>query len=96
MINLTILEKQVLRNYLPHQSVYDFGQCPMTVKDIGNAIWETEHINISNSTIKGVVGSLVKKEILTSQIAEVNPLIWLSDRFRDKDELFNEIIELSK
>ena len=93
----TKLEKQVLRNYLPHQSAFDFGQAPMKVQEIGNDIWENEKANLQNSTIKGVIGSLVKKGLLVCEAHEGNNvLIWLHDNFKDKEDLLNETIELVK
>jgi predicted transcriptional regulator len=91
----TDLEKQVLRNYLPHQSAFDFGQAPMKIQEIGNDIWENEKVNLTNDTIKGVVGSLVKKGLLSCESHEGNNVwIWLNDIFRDDEDLLNETIEL--
>ena len=93
----TDLEKQVLRNYLPFQCAFDFGQAPMKVQEIGNEIWENEKANLQNSTIKGVIGSLVKKGLLSSESHEGNNvLIWLHDNFEDNEDLLNETIELVK
>ena len=86
----TDLEKQVLRNYLPYQSAFDFGQEPMKVQEIGNKVWEVEQVNLTNDTIKGVVGSLVNKGFLTAD----DGWIWLNEIFRDNEDLLNETIEL--
>ena len=88
----TDLEKQVLRNYLPHQSAFDFGQAPMKVQEIGNEVWEVEQVNLTNDTVKGVVGSLVNKGVLNAE----DGWIWLNDIFRDNEALLNETIELVK
>jgi hypothetical protein len=87
----TDLEKQILRNYLPYQSAFDFGQEPMKVQDMGNKVWEVEQVNLSNETIKGVVGSLVNKGIL-----DADDFIWLNEIFRNNEDLLNETIELVK
>ena len=95
--DFTELEKQVLRNYLPFQCAIDFGQSPMKVQQIGNEIWKNEKANLQNSTIKGVVGSLVKKGLLSCEAHEGNNiLIWLNDNFEDKEYLLKETIELIK
>ena len=91
----TQLEKQILRNYLPHQCAFDFGQCPMKVQELGNEIWKTENEDVSNSTIKGVVGSLVKKGVLECDTNEGSPRIWLDDVFRDNQDLLDEVIKLT-
>jgi predicted transcriptional regulator len=97
MEQFTDLEKQVLRNFLPEQCVFDFGQAPMKVQDIGNNIWENEEVNLSNSTIKGVIGSLVKKGFVSCYAHEENnALIWLGDIFSEKEDLINQIIEECK
>ena len=94
--NFTQLEKQILRNYLPHQCAFDFGQRPMKVQEIGNEIWKTENDNVSNSTIKGVVGSLVTKGVLSCEAHEGNNvLIWLHDNFTDNQDLLDEVIKLT-
>jgi predicted transcriptional regulator len=93
----TDLEKQVLRNYLPHQCAYDFGQYPMSVQDIGNEVWKAENVNLDNNTIKGVVGSLVKKEILNCEsIDRGSSLIYLDERFYGNEALLNETIDSVK
>tara|TARA_R110000868_G_C10487832_1_gene729922 strand:+ start:99 stop:410 length:312 start_codon:yes stop_codon:yes gene_type:complete len=93
----TELERQVLRNYLPHQCAFDFGQAPMKVQEIGNEIWDNEQDNVQNSTIKGVIGSLVKKGLVVCEAHEGNNvLIWLSDNFEENENLLNETIELVK
>ena len=87
-MEFTKLEKTVLRNYLPYQNAYDYGQCPMKVQDIGNKIWDNEKINLENKSIKGIVGSLVKKEILVAD----DSFIWLDDIFRDNEKRLNKLI----
>ncbi len=91
MKDLTQLEKQVLRNYLPKQSAFDFGQEPMKIQDIGNYVWANENVNLSNDTIKGVVGSLVKKGIL-----DCDERVWLGNMFRDNQDLLQKYINTSK
>ena len=93
--NFTQLEKQILRNYLPKQSADDFGQEPMKIQDIGNYVWTNENVDLSNETIKGVVGSLVKKGILKCYVAEVVQRVWLDEVFRDNEDLLNKVINLT-
>lgn len=97
-VQFTDLEKQVLRNFLPTQNVFDFGEDPNTINEISFKVFDTEKALLLPSQIKGIVGSLVKKEILSSEDHELDGknLIYLNDQFYKNQDLLNELIELTK
>ena len=81
LTTFTQLEKTVLRNYLPKQNAFDFGESPMKISEIGQEIWINEKVNLTNETVKGVVGSLVKKGVLECEDYGQGQFIWLDDIF---------------
>ena len=97
-LNFTKLEKQVLRNFIPTQNVYDFGQDVQKISLIMGLIFDNEGDFIPPNTLKGVVGSLVKKEMLSVSDDEGNGFNWiyLDDSFKDNQNKLNKLTEMVK
>jgi len=95
-LHFTELEKQVLRNFIPTQSVYDYAENVKNINNISMDIFDNERDILIPSTLKGVVGSLCKKDILMSDDFEDNgsSFIYLSTRFADDQESINELMKL--
>jgi len=95
-LHFTELEKQVLRNFIPTQSVYDYAENVKNINNISMDIFDNEKDILIPSTLKGVVGSLCKKDILMSDDFEDNgsSFIYLSTRFADDQESINELMKL--
>ena len=95
-LNFTKLERQVLRNFIPTQNVHDFGEDVHDINDISALIFNNEGASVSPSTLKGVVGSLCKKNILSAEDHEDNGFNWifLNDIFYGNQELTNKLTEM--
>jgi len=61
-INLTELEIKVLKEYLPEQDCFDSGSGVFDFNEV------SQMTNIPLTQLKGVIGSLVKKQILDVDI----------------------------
>ena len=97
MENFTQLEKTVLRTFLADQNVYDFGEGVYTdLETFQYYIKDTQKIEITIDTLKGVVGSLIKKDIIELQDHGEGNFFWLSDRFTDKEEMLKEYLKAVK
>jgi len=97
MKNFTELEKTVLRTFLASQNVYDFGEGVYTDLDTFQYnVRDRQKIEISISTLKGVVGSLIKKDIIDLDDCGEGAFFWLADRFRDNEEMLEEYLEAVK
>jgi len=94
----TELEKQVLRNFIPTQNVYDFAEDVQKINFISFRIFENEGDLVLANTIKGVVGSLCKKNILHVSDDEGNGFNWiyLHSSFEDNQPKLDELSELVK
>ena len=97
-LNLTKLEKQVLRNFIPTQNVNDFGEDVQKINSIMGRIFDNEGDLIMPETLKGVVGSLCKKHILSVSDDECNGFNWiyLDDSFYENQAKLDELSELVK
>ena len=95
-LHFTELEKQVLRNFIPTQSVYDYAENVKNINNISMDIFDNEKDLLLPSTLKGVVGSLCKKDIIMSEDFEQDgsSFIYLSTRFADDQESINELMKL--
>ena len=97
MENFTQLEKTVLRTFLADQNVYDFGEGVYTdLKTFQYSIKDRQKIEISIDTLKGVVGSLIKKDIIELEDYGEGDFFWLANRFTDKEEMLEEYLEAVK
>ncbi len=97
-LNLTKLEKQVLRNFIPTQNVNDFGEDVQKINYIMGRIFDNEGDLVMPETLKGVVGSLCKKDILSVSDDENNGFNWiyLDDSFYENQPKLDELSELVK
>ena len=97
-LNFTDLEKQVLRNFIPTQNVSDFGEYPQKINYIMGSIFDNEGELVMPETLKGVVGSLCKKDILEAADDEDNGFnfIYLDNKFYQNQTLLDELAELVK
>ena len=97
MENFTQLEKTVLRTFLADQNVYDFGEGVYTdLETFQYSIKDRQKIEISIDTLKGVVGSLIKKNIIELEDCGEGAFFWLAIRFSDKEEMLEEYLEAVK
>jgi predicted PolB exonuclease-like 3'-5' exonuclease len=98
--NFTDLEKQVIRNFFYTGKInLDFlADHVHTVHSICALILTNEGKFVQLDTLKGVIGSLVKKNILESDDAEGNGFnyIYPSYDFDWTKESFNEIMSIVK
>lgn len=96
--NFTELEKQVLRNFIPTQNVHDFGEDVQKINLIMGLIFDNEGDFIAPKTLKGVIGSLVKKDILSVSDDEGNGFNWiyLDDSFKGNQELLDKLTDIVK
>lgn len=97
-LNLTKLEKQVLRNFIPTQNVNDFGEDVQKITLIMGRIFDNEGELLMPDTLKGVVGSLCKKDILNVSDDEGQGFNWiyLHDSFCENQTKLDELSELVK
>tara|TARA_R110000765_G_scaffold230132_4_gene333594 strand:+ start:457 stop:762 length:306 start_codon:yes stop_codon:yes gene_type:complete len=97
-LNFTKLERQVLRNFIPTQNVHDFGEDVHNINDISALIFDNEGEFVLPRILKGVVGSLCKKNILSVEDHEDNGFNWifLNDIFYGNQELTDELTEIIK
>lgn len=97
-LQLTKLEKQFLRNFIPTQNVNDFGEDVQKITYIMGRIFDNEGELVLPKTLKGVVGSLCKKEILYVSDDEDNGFNWiyLDDSFYENQPKLDELSELVK
>lgn len=98
-MKITKLEKQVLRNFLPYQDAESCAANSMSISDISVKIFENENEFLSPfTTMKGVIGSLVKKGLLISEDCEDNGfnMIYFGGMFDENQDLIKEYINLSK
>src|SRR6056300_16171 len=83
-INFTANEKIVINAMLPHQNSDFIADGMSHIKTIQNWISDTGQ-NMTYKTIKGIVGSLVKKGILFCEVME-EPSEWeIEMGYRTKD-----------
>jgi hypothetical protein len=95
----TDLEKQLLRSFLPIQNVEFIPDGMQKINQIMGLIFDNENVFHLPKVLKGVVGSLVKKEVLMSEDMEdrgFNCIYLNGDAFDGNQDLLNEIIELVK
>ena len=97
-LQLTKLEKQVLRNFIPTQNVNDFGEDVQKINYIMGRIFDNEGEIVMPETLKGVVGSLCKKDILCVSDDENNGFNWiyLDDSFYENQPKLDQLSELVK
>lgn len=98
-MEITKLEKQVLRNFLPYQDAESPAANSMTITDISVEVFENENEFLNPyTTMKGVIGSLVKKGLLISEDCDDNGfnMIYFGDMFNENQDLIEEYINLSK
>ena len=97
-LKLTKLEKQVLRNFIPTQNVNDFGEDVQKINFISGRIFDNEGEIVMPNTLKGVVGSLCKKDILFVSDDEDNGFNWiyLHQSFYGNQPKLDELSELVK
>ena len=96
--NFTKLEKQVLRNFIPTQNVDDFGEDVQKINYIMGRIFDNEGDLVMPNILKGVVGSLCKKQILFASDDEGNGFNWiyLHESFEGNQPRLDELLELVK
>ena len=110
MENLTELEKKVLKVYLADQCVYDFGYGALTFMSLINQVnsnliaeWfknnpkkvMNDETTLTENQMKGILSSLVKKEIIECEDYESNEsnAIYLNSKFRSNEALLNQYKE---
>ncbi len=95
-LRLTELEKQVLRNFVPTQSVYDYAENVKNINNISMDIFDNERELVLPSTLKGVVGSLCKKGVLMSDDFEQDgsSFIYLCGSFADNQDAVDELMKI--
>jgi DNA-binding MarR family transcriptional regulator len=75
-LNLTTLETKIITSLLSRMNAYDLGYSDVDATDIANDI--SVHID----SVKGSLGSLVKKGIVfCSDLKDVGSIIYLQDEF---------------
>jgi len=77
-LDLTELEKNILKSLLSKLDVYDLGYSDVDANDIAN------DINVNINSVKGSLGSLVKKNIVfVSDLgSDIGSMIYLNDNFQ--------------
>jgi hypothetical protein len=98
-LKFTDLEKKVLRSYLPSELNLDcMSDCCISLVELCSRIFTNESEFIHLNILKGALGSLSKKNILTCDDYDSNGfnLIFLSENFNWNQESFNKIVSLTK
>lgn len=98
-LKFTELEKQIVRNYfLNGINLSCLSDNCISLMELSTNIFINDKEFISTPILKGVVGSLVKKNIFECEDYDDNSLnyIYPSSSFEWSDESFNHILSLTK
>ena len=94
-LNFTKLEKQVIRNYFSKGiNLSCLSDNCLSLMELSTNIFINDKEFISTQTLKGVVGSLVKKNIFECEDYDADSVnyIYPSSFFEWTEESFNEIM----